>query len=210
MAFVFEDHNDWMDQSTPGLVRDAAHTVGLHLVRKKKLDDPSDVLHLTLAELKALPKDARALVAQRKAIFEEQSALEPPETIGAAPEPGAPMIMHDQGRGQEGNVLHGIAASSGTFTGRARVFLPGPIPPDVDDGDILVAVDAGPDWTPVFAILGAVVLDKGAAWQHAGVVAREFGIPAVTGTTTGTEVIADGSTITVDGDAGTVQLAATP
>jgi pyruvate,water dikinase len=84
--------------------------------------------------------------------------------------------------------------------------MPSPIPPDVEDGDIMIAVDAGPDWTPLFAILGAVVLDKGAAWQHAAVMAREFGIPAVTGTKDGTSVIKEGATITVDGDAGVVQL----
>jgi phosphohistidine swiveling domain-containing protein len=206
IAFFFEDHNDWMDQSSPGLVRDAAHALGLHLVRKKKLDDPEDVLHLTLAELKDLPKDVRAIVGERKATFKRQSELDPPEILGVAVEGPPGPFMHDEGEGQKGNVLHGIAASSGRYTGRARVFLPGPIPPDVDDGDILVAVDAGPDWTPVFAILGAVVLDRGAAWQHAGVVAREFGIAAVTGTKVGTEVITDGSTITVDGDTGTVQL----
>ena len=54
----------------------------------------------------------------------------------------------------------------------------------------------------VFAGLNLV----GAAWQHAAVMAREFGIPAVTGTKDGTSVIEDGQTITVDGDVGVVEL----
>ena len=205
-AFFFEDHNDVMDQTTPGLVCDAVHVVGQRLARDGVIDDPKDVVHLHLAELRNPAADARALVEQRRADFERQTDLDPPQKIGK-PTDEPDFVMHDEGEGQKGNVLHGIAASSGRYTGRARVFLPSPIPPDVDDGDILIAVDAGPDWTPVFAVLGAVVLDKGAACQHAGVVAREFGIPAVTGTKVGTEAITDGATITVDGDAGTVEMA---
>ena len=205
-AFFFEDHNDWMDQSSPGLVCDAVHAIGRRLAHDRVIDDAKDVVHLHLAELKEIPSNARDLVEERKRDFARQQELDPPQTVGAVSEV-APPVMHDEGEGRKGNVLHGIAASSGRYTGRARVFLPSPIPPDVDDGDILVAVDAGPDWTPVFAVLGAVVLDQGAAWQHAGIVAREFGIAAVTGTKVGTEVIEDGATITVDGDAGTVELA---
>lgn len=200
-----EDHNYWMDQSSAGIVRDAAHVVGQRLVRDKVIDDPEDVLHLSLDELRSPPKDARALVAERKQGLERSKANEPPEQIGTPGEPGR-KHAEDEGAGHKGNELHGVAASSGKYTGRARVCMPAPVPPDVEDGDIMIAVDAGPDWTPLFAILGAVVLDKGAAWQHAAVMAREFGIPAVTGTKEGTSVIEEGQTITVDGDAGIVLL----
>jgi phosphohistidine swiveling domain-containing protein len=201
-----EDHNYWMDQSSAGIVRDAAHVVGQRLVRDGVIDDPEDVLHLTLDEVKSPPKDARALVAERKAEFERQKTLDPPMQIGTPGEAGMGP-RGDEGEGHVGQQLRGVAASSGKYTGRARVCMPSPIPPDVEDGDIMIAVDAGPDWTPLFAILGAVVLDKGAAWQHAAVMAREFGIPAVTGTKDGTNVITEGQTITVDGDAGVVELA---
>jgi phosphohistidine swiveling domain-containing protein len=200
-----EDHNYWMDQSSAGIVRDAAHVVGQRLVRDKVIDDPEDVVHLSLDELHSPPKDARALVAERKEEHERNKMLDPPRQIGVPGEAGR-VPQGEEGEGHVGGELRGVAASSGTYTGRARVCMPSPIPPDVDDGDIMIAVDAGPDWTPLFAILGAVVLDKGAAWQHAAVMAREFGIPAVTGTKDGTSVIREGATITVDGDAGVVVL----
>jgi len=200
-----EDHNYWMDQSSAGIVRDAAQVVGQRLVRDGVIDDPEDVLHLSLDELRSPPKDARDLVRERKAEHERTKALDPPKQIGV-PGDAAMGPRGDEGEGHVGGQLRGVAASSGRYTGRARVCMPSPIPPDVDDGDIMIAVDAGPDWTPLFAILGAVVLDKGAAWQHAAVMAREFGIPAVTGTKDGTRVITEGQTITVDGDAGVVEL----
>jgi pyruvate,water dikinase len=42
--------------------------------------------------------------------------------------------------------------------------------------------------------------------SHTAIVAREYRIPAVVGTKTGTALIKDGQTITVDGGAGTVKL----
>jgi pyruvate,water dikinase len=201
-----EDHNYWMDQSSAGIVRDAAHVVGQRLVRDKVIDDAEDVLHLSLDEVRSPPADVRSIIEQRKKEHERSKKAEPPMQIGT-PGEAARGPKGDEGEGHVGQEMRGVAASSGRYTGRARVCMPSPIPPDVEDGDIMIAVDAGPDWTPLFAILGAVVLDKGAAWQHAAVMAREFGIPAVTGTKDGTSVIKEGATITVDGDAGVVDLA---
>lgn len=203
-SYILEDHNDVIDQTAAGVLRDAEHIVGLRLVADGVIEDPRDVAHLSIAELRSVPVNARELIAARKDEIAEQTANPPAEHIGEAP-PAGPSYS-DEGEGHVGNELRGVASSPGRYTGRARVFTPSPIPPDVDDGDILVAKDAGPDWTPVFAVLGAIVLDVGAIWQHAAVVAREFGIPAVTGTKDGTTVIKDGQTITVDGNAGIVEL----
>lgn len=207
VAWIMEDHNNHIDQAGVGLVRDAMHIVGQRLVRDGVVDAPDDAMHLSLDELRALPSDARTLVAQRKDEFARRSSLEPPEHIGAEPTGPSMPDMNDKGEGHVGNELRGVAASPGRYTGRARLFQPSPTLPDVDDGDILVTKDAGPDLTPIFAVLGAVVLDVGAIWQHAAVVAREFGIPAVTGTKVATSVIREGQTITVDGDRGVVELA---
>jgi phosphohistidine swiveling domain-containing protein len=204
--WVMEDHNDWMDQASIGIVRDSAYRVGEHLVQTGVIDHPDDVMHLSIAELRDLPPNPRALIAERKAELVANAQLDAPEYIGADPSgPGSPFVS-DEGEGLVGRQLRGVAASPGRYTGRARVFPPSPKLPDVEDGDILVAKDAGPDWTPLFAILGAVVLDVGAIWQHAAVMAREFGIPAVMGTKDATSAIKDGQTITVDGDAGVVDF----
>lgn len=132
--------------------------------------------------------------------------MEPPRTLGAEPEPGKRPWWDEEGGGLDGAVLRGLSASRGRYTGRARVAASTPEPPDVEQGDVLVASDAGPAWTPVFPLLGAVVLDKGATFQHAAVMAREYGIPAVLGTKEATSTIADGQTVTVDGTEGTVEL----
>ena len=67
-------------------------------------------------------------------------------------------------------------------------------------GDILVAPNAGPSWTPVFPLIAGLILDQGAVFQHAALVAREYHIPAVIMTREATKEIRDGQTITIDGD----------
>jgi len=51
----------------------------------------------------------------------------------------------------------------------------------------------------------AIVADVGGALSHAALVAREFGIPAVTGTGNALELLIDGELVEVDGSAGTVR-----
>ncbi len=63
-----------------------------------------------------------------------------------------------------------------------------------------------PPWTPLFGIAGAVVADSGGVLSHCAIVAREYGIPCVAGTKTGTRVIKDGMTLRVDGAAGIVEI----
>jgi pyruvate,water dikinase len=73
-------------------------------------------------------------------------------------------------------------------------------------GDVLVAESTAPSWTPLFATVAAVVTDTGGVLSHCAVVAREYGLPAVVGTATATELIRDGQILEVDGDSGLVRI----
>jgi pyruvate,water dikinase len=107
---------------------------------------------------------------------------------------------------QTGDMLKGIAASTGRVTAPACVLRD---PLDFDKmrpGDVLVASTTTPAWTPLFAMASAVVTDIGGPLSHGSIVAREYGIPAVMGTGVATRRIKNGQTITVDGGKGTVTL----
>jgi len=54
-----------------------------------------------------------------------------------------------------------------------------------------------------------LVMEMGGMMSHGAVVAREYGIPAVVGVAGATEQIMTGDSITVDGTAGVVSMAAT-
>ena len=49
------------------------------------------------------------------------------------------------------------------------------------EGEVLVAENISPRWTPLLAVVHALVLDTGGLGQHAAITAREYGVPAVTG-----------------------------
>ncbi|MEJ2631215.1 MAG: phosphoenolpyruvate synthase [Acidihalobacter sp.] len=77
----------------------------------------------------------------------------------------------------------------------------------VRDGDILVTGMTDPDWEPVMKRVAAVVTDRGGRTCHAAIIARELGIPAVVGSGTATQDLADGVEATVscaEGDTGYV------
>jgi deazaflavin-dependent oxidoreductase (nitroreductase family) len=108
-------------------------------------------------------------------------------------------------RGGEDRLI-GIGASPGRATGPVRIVTEVTQLDSVEPGDILVAATTSPAWTPVFATIGAVVTDVGSLAAHAAVVAREFNIPAVVATGDATSRLTDGTIVTVDGSAGTVEV----
>ncbi len=77
----------------------------------------------------------------------------------------------------------------------------------VQPGDVLVTDMTDPDWEPVMKRAAAIVTNRGGRTCHAAIIARELGIPAVVGTGDATEVLADGTPVTVscaEGDTGFV------
>ena len=77
----------------------------------------------------------------------------------------------------------------------------------VQPGDVLVADMTDPDWEPVMKRASAIVTNRGGRTCHAAIIARELGIPAVVGTGDATEIIKDGTDVTVscaEGDTGYV------
>ncbi|HVF32122.1 MAG TPA: PEP-utilizing enzyme [Acidimicrobiales bacterium] len=207
-----ENHNHLMEQETEGQLRQAIHRLGTALVDHGLVQHPDDVFHLHLDELRELaarPRDVRALVAERAAELDHQATLDPPAHLGAPPAgrgPVDPGVLHPVRERTPGE-LPGSGASPGLATGRVRVVPDTAGFPEIEPGDILVASDAGPAWTPLFPLLGALVLDRGWAIQHAAIVCRELGIPCVLGTGTATTDLVDGTIVTVDGDRGLVRIA---
>ena len=102
--------------------------------------------------------------------------------------------------------LKGLAGSPGRVTGRARVLASFDEIGRLGYGDVLVTRQTDVGWTPLFLVAGAVVTEMGGPLSHSSVVAREYGKPAVLSVPCAMTRIADGSVVTVDGDAGLVLL----
>jgi phosphohistidine swiveling domain-containing protein len=205
---LLEDHNYYIEQLTGGLLRLAVMTLATALQKSGHLEQKDDVLFLYLNELinapLVPPELTRDRVVEHQHQHEVWSRSEPPDELGGE-EPGQ-LLLRADGPALEGDLIRGVAASPGSITARTHLALDEDSVPDVQPGEILVARNAGPLWSPVLPLLGGLVLDEGAILQHAALLAREYGVPAVFMTRRATAAIPDGALVTVDGAAGTVRI----
>lgn len=75
----------------------------------------------------------------------------------------------------------------------------------VQPGDVLVTDMTDPNWEPVMKRAAAIVTNRGGRTCHAAIIARELGIPAVVGCGDATDLLKDGTLVTVscaEGDTG--------
>ncbi len=220
-----EDHAFYIDQMGVVLFRRFVRAVGQRLADLGCFDQGDDVFCLYDREVRdamANGTDYRELVTERRAELAAAAAASPPDILGTPPPPPQPGDFVDpfmdavtsrllgikappEGE-QDPDLIDGVAGSPGTYTGVARVVRSLEEAGDLEDGEIMVCEMTLPPWVPMFAIAGAVVADVGGVMSHCAIVAREFGIPAVVGSVSGTSRIETGQTITVDGTSGDVWL----
>ena len=214
---VLEEHNHYIDQAGPGHLRAAILAAGSYLATRGTLDSQGEVFWLRWDEVLTVLRSGEseplaARIGSRKAQHASWQTLEPPPFLGLpqARLPERPAFQDEvvQQPPQKGDRLKGLGASPGRYQGRARVVHDRLSMPEISRGDILVAYNAGPLWTPLFPLLGGLILDGGSLGQHAAVTAREYGLPAVIDTRVATRQIPDGAWLTLDGAAGTVEIGA--
>jgi len=117
-------------------------------------------------------------------------------------------MMEYEGSGRTqvpGEVLTGIAASSGQYIGPVRIIKDEREFHKIQPGDVMVCPMTSPVWSVLFPSLGALVTDAGGLLSHPAIIAREHHIPAVVATGNATILLRDGEMVKVDGAAGTVE-----
>jgi pyruvate,water dikinase len=214
------DHHFFIDQGTNARVRLVLVAIGRRLAEQGTIDDPEDVMFVRYNELRVLTAgtqafDAKALVSDRRDEREDAFALRPPDWVGTVTESqlafpyytlwGFPEKFHrlPPERREE---LHGLAASPGVVEGSARVVASLEQFDEVRDGEVLVCRMTNPAWVVLFTKIAGLVTDAGGVAAHPAVVSREFGIPAVVGTSSATERIQTGDRVRVNGSTGVVEI----
>lgn len=206
-----EDHNYHTDQRLTAASRARWLAIGRYLRDQGKAQVEDDVFYFQRDELIATlegapPPDVAELTTRRESLARWRS-LPPPPVLGRPLEVDeAPLPPELALRASEVRVLRGVPASPGSYRGRARVINTLFDAEKLQQGDVLVTRVTTPAWTPFFGVVSALVINTGGLLSHASVVAREFGLPAVVGTTVGTVQIPDGATVTVDGTNGLVLI----
>lgn len=101
-------------------------------------------------------------------------------------------------------LVSGLAASTGTASGRVRVLRDPSEGAQLLAGEVLVAPMTNPDWVPAIRRAAALVTDGGGMTCHAAIVSRELGVPCVVGAREATKILRNTELVTVDGAAGVV------
>lgn len=196
-----ENQQFYLMLPTPRL-RALVAEIGRRAVSRGLIDAPGDVFFVDAGEVDALALgtsgDLRDVVAGRRAEFDRAHGLAGPVRLGGrASEPSGAT-----------DELRGIAGSAGRASGRTRIVRGPDDFASVRPGDVIVAPATTPAWTPLFGVASGLITEHGGLLSHSGVVAREYGLPAVLGVPDALARIADGVRVEVDGLAGTVRLLA--
>ena len=222
MAPLTPDHHFYIDQGANAHVRHVLIAIGRKLVEAGHLDEPDDVIYFRYNELRVFMgnpagMDGRVIVAERKAAREKAYTFRPREWVGTVTATqlafpylnlwGFPEKFLRKESAVAGQV-NGIGASPGVVEGVARVVVHEDQFDDVRAGDILICQMTNPAWVVLFTKIVGLVTDAGGTASHPAVLSREFGIPAVVGTSVATAQIKDGDRVRVNGNTGLVEILA--
>ena len=214
------DHHFYIDQGTNARVRLVLIAIGKKLVEEGKLNDPEDVMYLKYNELRVLMAgsnsfDAEDLVGDRRDAREDAYETRPRDWVGTATEEALafpylalwafPEKVYREPPTIEGEI-HGLGASVGVIEGTARVVLSPEQFAQVERDEIVVCRMTSPAWVVLFTKISGLVTDAGGMASHPAVVSREFGIPAVVGTSDATRQIKTGDRVRVNGATGVVEV----
>lgn len=188
--------------------------LGERLAAEGVLDHSRQIFIALDSELDSLALKETALLPtlrQREADWNALKELDIPTFIDASKPIPAIADLPRKGSGataraKAGDVLQGAASSQGIVEGTVRVILGTDAIDDFQPGEILVAPQTDPSWTPLFLVASGVVVNTGSMGSHAMIVARELGIPCVGGLVGATTTLQTGDRVRVDGAKGTVEV----
>lgn len=126
-----------------------------------------------------------------------------PETVKSQSEGKAEMRYKLKSKGAV--LAEGRAIGQKVGTGPVRLVHSTAEMDRVQAGDVLVTDMTDPNWEPVMKRASAIVTNRGGRTCHAAIIARELGIPAVVGCGDATDLLKDGTLVTVscaEGDTG--------
>ena len=169
-----------------GLSRRVLLRLGVLLAGAGHLDDPRDVLDLTVEEVLGafdgtLPgRDLRTLAALRRDERErcEELPAPPSQLVSLAGRPldvarpaNAGTVDGDDG-GEDDKVLRGLASSAGVVRARARVVLDPEVAADTCRDAILIARETDPGWLFLMTAARGLVVERGTLLSHTAVTGR--------------------------------------
>jgi len=172
---------------------------GRRQVHAGRLVDVDDAFFLTLDELLSPPADVLKRVDRRRAEHERLVEVRMPTVVNGSWRPE--VIDYPM---PEGKQLHGVGVSAGVVEGPVRVLTE--TGADIELGEVVVVRAADVGHVAMLGPAAAVVTDVGGPLSRVAVVARELGVPCVTGTRDASARLRPGTIVRVDGTSGDVTV----
>ena len=191
--------------NTFAMARKLFRRMGYILHTEHSLDSEDDIFYLTLDEI--LNKDKfvynyRDIIAKRKEEYKLYKDIILPTHFSTSNR--QPPKVERPGSQNLRNIF-GQPTSSGKVTGRVRVFHDFFMPKQIDF-DILVTSHTDPGWTPLIALSKGLIIEHGGILSHASIVARELGIPTITGVRNVMSLLHDGDIVEINGETGIINI----
>ncbi len=203
-TFGYREHPKYIIVYIMAILHDLALELADDFVAEDRLDDRQDIFDLTSSEI------TRAQIDKNFDLrFAREQNLRGYKLIENVKE--FPLVIDSRGKIYKPRLeikngdLIGDPIASGKVVGKAKV-LRSPYEKPLIAGEILIARATEPSWTPIFTNAAGVVMEIGGPLQHGGIIAREYGIPCVSGLIGIMDVVKDGDLIEVDGTNGVVRM----
>ncbi len=200
----YREHPKYVIVYVFAMLHDICLEMAEEWVEQCRIDKPYDIFDLTSNEISQAQKDAGFDMRAAR-----EKNLEGYKKVAHVKE--WPLVIDSRGKIykpeleiKDGDII-GDAIAPGKVIGRAKV-LHAPYEKSLEPGEILVARATEPSWTPIFTNAAGVVMEVGGPLQHGGIIAREYGIPCVSGLIGIMELIKDGDLLEVDGYHGVVKI----
>lgn len=190
------------------VMRKIALEIGSRLVEMGVLEQADDVFFLNREELERLVKEQRTdTKLNERIMYRRKEHTTNKEVLPSAYIKGNfEFDEEEEEKSIEEGMLCGLNASPGIVEGVARVLTDIQCAHELKNGEILVTESTDPAWSAAFMKVGGLVLETGGVLSHGAILAREFGIPAVTHVKGATKLIKTGQRIRVDGTRGRVMF----
>ena len=187
----------------------AAELLDLGRASYRLRDDDNIYLDRIEREMIAAMEEGRRKIGKRCSM--KVDSADPAEIIRALKDPDyiptrrSPAEKTTSSSGQlKPRQIVGQPAGPGITKGKARVMLS---PSDIfafESGEVLVCDAIEPTMTFVVPLASGIIERRGGMLIHGAIIAREYGLPCVTGVPDATVQIHTGDTVTVDGYLGIV------
>jgi len=194
-----------------GLMRSLYLELGKRWKSRKIIGNHRDIFYLTYDEIfeigcgRMSTRGIQSLIAQRQQEAQIYEKSKPAPQVHVKFPPSFSQTKPSEPLKNSSKTLKGLACSQGIVEGEVK-FVRTPEDAQELSGKILLAERTDPGWTPLFAIIKGVIVERGSMLSHSSVIAREMGLPAVVSVPHVTSLLKDGDWIRLNGNDGTIEI----